>query len=91
MSSLYGCSPASETARSFGYAPLYYPDQVNHCPGCSGTSWYLGRFSAECAKCHTALPLAQSMQQSMHPIFFRSPDRRGAARYNPDRGDLAYG
>lgn len=89
MSSFYRCDAGVDQTRSFAYSPLYYPDQVNHCPGCSGTSWYLGRFSAECAKCHTALPLAQSMQQSMRPIFVRGHDRR-----TPDRdtgwGDLAY-
>lgn len=56
-------------ARAFSYTMLYYPDQTNHCPGCGATSWYLGRISAECARCHTALPLAQSMQQSTAPIF----------------------
>jgi hypothetical protein len=38
--------------------PLYYQDTVNHCPSCGGKHWHIGRSSAECAFCETALPLA---------------------------------
>ena len=41
-----------------GFMPLYHGDGVNHCPGCSGTHWHIGRISAECATCRTAIPLA---------------------------------
>lgn len=85
MSSFYHPNRRTGEAHSYAYAPLYYADQVNHCPGCSGTGWYLGRFTAECANCHTALPLAQSMQQATKPIFVRGHDRRGTW------GDLAFG
>ena len=40
-----------------GYVPLYREDEVNRCPGCGRTHWYVGRISAECAFCGTALPL----------------------------------
>lgn len=39
-----------------GYQPLYHAG--DHCPGCGGTNWIVGRSSAECAGCATALPLA---------------------------------
>lgn len=84
MSSFYHRNERSGQARTFGYTPLYYPNEVNHCPGCGGKSWYLGRSSAECSHCHTALPLAQSMQQSMRPIFVRGHDRE------QNWGDFAY-
>jgi hypothetical protein len=42
------------------FVPLYYIGESNHCPGCGGTHWEVGRVSAECCRegCHTALPLA---------------------------------
>jgi ribosomal protein S27E len=43
---------------SRGYAVLYRTDEVNHCPGCGHVNWHLGRSSAECAFCGTALPYA---------------------------------
>jgi hypothetical protein len=46
------------TMRGFGI--LYRKDVVNHCPGCGHTHWLVGRFSAECAFCGTAVPLAES-------------------------------
>ncbi len=40
-----------------GYHIVYREDQVNHCPGCGRSHWYIGRLSAECGFCGTALPL----------------------------------
>ena len=40
-----------------GYAIMYRPSSVNHCPGCGHSNWLVGRFTAECAFCETALPL----------------------------------
>ena len=40
-----------------GYHAVYRANQVNHCPGCGRTHWYIGRSMAECAFCTTALPL----------------------------------
>lgn len=42
-----------------GYRLHYRQGQTNHCPGCGGTSWSVGRFSAQCGGCATALPLAE--------------------------------
>lgn len=52
-----------------GFAPLYRADQENHCPGCGGKSWHVGRMSAECAHCETAIPLAHVAAQPMQPLF----------------------
>ena len=41
---------------SRGYAVLYRAPQV--CPGCGRGHWHVGRVSAECANCGTALALA---------------------------------
>lgn len=43
-----------------GYHVVYREREVNHCPGCSRTHWYVGRTMAECAFCGTALPLEAS-------------------------------
>lgn len=39
-----------------GYHSVYHAGEVNHCPGCGRTHWLIGRLSAECAFCSTALP-----------------------------------
>lgn len=43
-----------------GYHVVYRENEVNHCPGCGRTHWYVGRVSAECGFCSTALPLAEA-------------------------------
>lgn len=50
-----------------GYRLVYRPDVVNACPGCGHSNWLLGRHSAECAFCTTALPLqnAQDNRENM--------------------------
>jgi hypothetical protein len=41
-----------------GYQMFFRHDQVNHCPGCGRSHWHVGRSTAECAFCGTALPFA---------------------------------
>jgi hypothetical protein len=50
--------PHDPSAR--GYQLLYRPGEINHCPGCGRTHWYVGRLSAECAFCSTAVALADT-------------------------------
>ena len=66
-----------------GYCAVYRENQVNHCPGCGRTHWYVGRLSAECGVCATALPLAEgaargggSLSRGHHPVFFTSSTAR---------------
>jgi hypothetical protein len=42
-----------------GYHAVYRSGQVNHCPGCGRSHWLVGRLSAECGFCATALPLVE--------------------------------
>ena len=49
-----------------GYHAVYRTEEVNHCPGCGRVQWIVGRFSAECAYCSTALPLAEASILSAH-------------------------
>ena len=46
--------------RHRGYCIVYRENAVNRCPGCGRTQWYIGRVSAECGFCATALPLASA-------------------------------
>jgi hypothetical protein len=55
------------TAR--GYHVVYRENETNHCPGCGRTHWYVGRFSAECGFCSTALPLAESTARGTGGLF----------------------
>lgn len=45
---------------SRGFLPVYHPGEVNRCPGCGRTHWYVGRLSAECGFCGTAIALADT-------------------------------
>ena len=62
-----------------GYTPIYREHAVNHCPGCGRTHWYVGRTSAECAFCATALPLQEGSARAAsaihthnnRPVFFQ--------------------
>ncbi len=59
-----------------GYHAVYREHQVNHCPGCGRTHWIIGRMSAECAFCTTALPLAEaSMRSHKAPIVIQHRNR----------------
>ena len=56
-----------------GYHAVYRDNEVNHCPGCGRTHWYLGRVLAECAFCSTALPLQETFRHGPAPApVFRS-------------------
>jgi hypothetical protein len=51
-----------------GYQVLFRDGEVNHCPGCNGTNWYVGRVTAECGRCGTALPLAEAAATGLDPV-----------------------
>jgi uncharacterized protein (DUF983 family) len=43
-----------------GFLLLYHPGETNRCPGCGRSHWHVGRISAECGFCGTALALADT-------------------------------
>jgi hypothetical protein len=71
----------AETLPERGYMILYRPDQVNHCPGCGGTQWHVGRTGAECAyeSCALALDFAESSSGSgtTQSKNLHIPEKRG--------------
>src|SRR4051794_39361970 len=58
-------TPFNPNAR--GYHAVYHEGDVNHCPGCGRTHWIIGRVSAECAFCSTALPLNEPLTHGPAP------------------------
>jgi len=50
-----------------GYQVLFRADETNRCPGCGHSQWIVGRITAECCFCGTALALADSEWSGMGP------------------------
>jgi hypothetical protein len=46
---------------------VYRANESNHCPGCGRSQWYIGRVSAECGFCGTAVPLAETSWHEATP------------------------
>ncbi|MFM5885619.1 MAG: PilZ domain-containing protein [Novosphingobium sp.] len=63
-----GARRAAAGPSARGYQVLFHADTVNHCPGCAGTNWLVGRITAECARCGTALPLAEAARMGLDPV-----------------------
>lgn len=62
-----------------GFHAVYRDGESNRCPGCGHRQWIVGRVSAECAYCATALPLEASLQQRSAPTI----TQRGAPVADP--------
>jgi hypothetical protein len=56
-----------------GHHIIYRANEANHCPGCGRSHWYIGRISAECGFCGTAVPLAETAR---HEAIWPSPRPR---------------
>src|SRR3982750_1938083 len=53
-----------------GHHIVYRANADNHCPGCGRSHWYIGRVSAECGFCGTAIPLAEAAR---HEVISPAP------------------
>ena len=49
---------ALETRTARGFLPVFRAGEQMRCPACGGANWHVGRKSAECGFCSTALPIA---------------------------------
>jgi PilZ domain-containing protein len=56
-----------------GHHIVYRANEANHCPGCGRSQWFVGRMSAECGFCGTAVPLAETGRQESLSAAPRSP------------------
>lgn len=54
---------------SGGFAILYHAGSDNHCPACGRDQWIIGRVTAQCAFCETALPLDHTAGRGYSPRF----------------------
>lgn len=55
-----------------GYHAAYQSGERNHCPGCGREHWIIGRLTAECGFCSTALPLADGLNaRAPRPLIIR--------------------
>ncbi len=43
-----------------GHHVIYRMQETNRCPGCGRAQWHVGRLTAECAFCSTAIVLAEA-------------------------------
>lgn len=63
-----------------GHHIVYRANAANHCPGCGRSHWYIGRVSAECGFCGTAIPLAEAASHEVsaapRPNKVSSSDQR---------------
>ncbi len=55
-----------------GYQVLFWRGEVNRCPGCGQSQWYVGRVSAECGICGTALPMNEAHHAGFDPAGRRA-------------------
>lgn len=54
-----------------GFHAVYREGERNHCPGCGRMHWIIGRATAECAFCSTAIALCDgaNRQADTRPII----------------------
>jgi hypothetical protein len=57
-----------------GHHIVYRANTSNQCPGCGRSQWYVGRISAECGYCATAVPLAEARLDRPSPAVYRRED-----------------
>lgn len=73
-----------------GHHVVYRVNETNRCPGCGRAQWYVGRQTAECGFCGTAVALAEAAIREPGPAgWFRDPAERfgsGAAEEGKSRG-----
>ena len=66
-----------------GHHIIYRANAENHCPGCGRSHWHIGRITAECGFCGTAVPLAEARHDDL--AASPQPTRRAPASTNQRR------
>ena len=57
LNQLFGAREHDAGLRAYA---VYCPDDPDPCPACGGRQWTIGRVTAECVVCATALPLVDA-------------------------------
>lgn len=85
-------TPGAELAGR-GHHVVYRAEETNRCPGCGRAQWHVGRQTAECAFCGTAIALAEAkwVGSARSAASAGAPDetRRGANRRRHERVPVA--
>jgi hypothetical protein len=68
-----------------GHHIVYRANESNHCPGCGRSQWYIGRVSAECGFCGTAVPLAEASRQGAIAHSSSKPRLKNVAQASEQR------
>ncbi len=63
--------PRSGRPLAAGLRILYHGEESNRCPSCGQRQWFIGRVTAECAFCETALPLDHVDGYGFTPRFVK--------------------
>jgi tRNA(Ile2) C34 agmatinyltransferase TiaS len=63
--------------------PRFIAGETNHCPGCGRSQWHIGRTTAECAYCSTAMPLAEQPASQPRAILRRGKGGGKVSRFLP--------
>jgi hypothetical protein len=63
-----------------GHHVVYHVNELNRCPGCGRTQWYVGRVTAECGFCGTALALAEVQVGSTGQVADNQSEERPLAK-----------
>lgn len=62
-----------------GHHVVYRSNETNRCPGCGRGQWYVGRMTAECGFCGTAVPLAEAKWSGSSSAPLVRPSREAPA------------
>jgi ribosomal protein L37E len=76
-----------------GHHVVYRAEETNRCPGCGRAQWHVGRQTAECAFCGTAIALAEAKwvgsARPAAPAAVPAETRAGANRRRHQRVPVA--
>src|SRR4051812_50084462 len=73
-----------------GHHVVYRAQETNRCPGCGRAQWHVGRATAECAFCETAIPLAEAKWIGGDaPAAAAGAPRQAETGKGPDRAQWA--
>ena len=72
-----------------GHHIVYRSNTLNYCPGCGRSQWHVGRISAECGYCATAVPLAEARLDRPSPATAGSGSLARVARHLREKREFA--
>jgi hypothetical protein len=70
-----------------GHHVVYRLNESNRCPGCGHSQWFVGRITAECGLCGTAVALAEAQWSASgpsEPVAKEGADRRQHERIDSE-------